>query len=401
MEMALSRMTQKTLTCDQYLDKMKEILSGLTSGHEVAEDERVHLRAVFKQLLGFVVRQQQADIRAGVKDDNALQTALAENDQLSRQKHVQLRQHVARIGHLKQKITNTSSITDQALYTHTLAFLEDIAADDEFKWDLHIVSHWYNAITKTRKAGNACQHRSGMADEQPTEITHSLGVHREPRELSGSNAIVTSPSNVVYVPPDVSNDVAAARKTVDVGAERHGQQSLVAELDSFVKDISVHLLDRLENFHEQIAVLRQNHRASYSVEMDKVLAALADVASVGDVACIKKDILHLELVGNQAFVSTIVDKTQEKYERALHLPQKHAWAILLERVKALRHAYSVGIDLLQQQTIDLVRALDRDIDSIMVRTAQLDTAVQSLDNDNTRLRVREALDDLVSRISPQ
>lgn len=393
MEMALSRMTQKTLACDQYLDKMKDILSSLTSGHEVAEDERVRLRALFKQLLGFLGRQQQADMSAGVKDDDTFRAALRENDRLSGQKHVQLRQHVARISHLKQKIAKTSNMTDQSLYTHALAFLEDMAADDEFKWDLHIMSHWYDAITKTREVDNACQHRSGVSDEQSKEITNLLGEHRKPHELSGSNAIITSPSNVVDVPPDKSNDMPATQD---------GQQSLVAELDSFVKEISVHLSDRLEKYQQQIAVLRQNHRASYSVEMDKVLAAVADVPQVADVACIKEDILHVEVVGDRTFISTIVDKTQEKYERVLHLPQKkHAWAILLERVKALRDAYLVGIDLLQQQTVDLANALDRDIDSVMVRTAQLDTAVQSFADDSIRLRVRRALDDLVSRISSQ
>lgn len=431
MERALSHMTQKTWTCDQYLDKMTEILASLTGGREVAEDEKVHLRATFKQLLGFLVRQKQADISAGVTADNTLQNELRENDRLSRQKHVQLGQHVAKISHLKKQITKTGSIVDRALYTHTLAFLEDIAADDEFKWELHIMSHWYNAVTRSRKVGNACQHLSGAddnKDDRPrsTEATDSLGEHHDrPR----SSAVATSayipkqgdwsPSNIVSVPPgghhdshersrstEVSNDVPRehSRKSDDVGANQESQQSLVSELDSFVTEISVHLSDRLEEFQQQMAVLRQKHRASYKVEMDNTLAAVAavaDVASVADVACIKEDISHVELVGNRTFISTIVDKTQEKYERASHLPQKHAWAILLERVKALRDAYSVGIDLLQRQTVDLASALDQDIDTVMVRTAQLDTTVHSIEGDGISLRVRRALDDLVSRISPQ
>lgn len=266
--------------CNRYLQEMTELLSKMTS-HEAAEKERVHLRGLFKQLHGLLLKQQQCEVSdAG---------ALRENDQLLLQKQSCIEQHVARMNHLKKKITNTSNNSEyRTLYTDILAFLEDMAANEECEWDLRIMSRWCNAP----KASVVLESQTG-ATKQPT--------HLDPRSQA--------------------YDVSGVK-----------QEEVVTE------EVNERLSTGLADIH----VLSRHHHASYMSEVDQTLAVVARVTALAgsEVALIERDILRLKAGGDPVIISAIVDKTQEKYERAQQRPERDSWGLLLERVKALRDFYS-------------------------------------------------------------
>lgn len=343
----------------QHLDEMATTLSSLTSRADQAESERIQLRSLFKQLLGLLLVQQKNDI-SNARTDHQLSSSLAdaqrENASLVGQKRLCIERRVTKMNHVRGKLKGANSSEDRTRYEHILAVMEEMAADEECKWDLDIMSHWFETFT-------------------------------EPRAKCVSDG--GSPA---------SEDAAGGSE--EAGSEDNTQSLVVRALELYSTEVRDHLSRRLKEVQDEMSTLRRRHRASYMDDVERTLSTIAKVESLADVASIKEDVLQLRQldldVNTQYVICTIVDKTQEKYERAA---QKPSWDALLLRITEFRDSNEKRNDGLLRAILELTTAMNREIDAVAASTEELSRGIDALESEETRRHAQTAVEDLTTRLS--
>lgn len=220
--------------CKQYLDDMATTFSSLTSRAEKAEAERLHATTkLFQAAAGASIN----DINAALTDQqlsNVLTDAQRENASLLDQKRLCIERHVANINHIRRKLRGTNSGEDRARYEDILAVMEDMAVDDECKWDLDKMSHWFDSFMKPSAK---CVKVNAVANSShvPQHVLQT-----------------PEPTHVPSARP------GAPQKTIGVGdSEPELQESMVVRaLELYGEEVRDHLSLKLTQVQEEIATLR-------------------------------------------------------------------------------------------------------------------------------------------------
>ena len=373
----------------QYLDQMATTLSSLTSRADQAENDRIQLQSLFKQLLGLLLMQQRKDINTAAGTDHQLGTLLAEaqreNASLMDQKRRCMESRVAKMTHVRGRLAaSANSNEDRTRYEYILTAMEDMAADEQCKWDFDIMSHWFEAFTKP------CTKCVSAAN---------VGEARGDRELGAASADAANVSEAKGE-GELGAASADAVNVGEAGAQDSTQSLVVRALELYSAEVRDHLSLRLKEVQDEISTLRHRHHASYMDDVERTLSALADIESSADVASIKEDVLRLRQlhldVNTQYVICTIVDKTQEKYERAAHKP---SWDALLLRITEFRDSNKKRNDCLLQAIIKLTTTMNRDIDAAMASTDELSRRMDALESEETRRNAQAAVQNLTTRLA--
>ena len=346
----------------QYLQEMATTLSSLTN--RVDQNDRIKLRSYFKQLLGLLLTQQKSDIitaRADHQLSKLLTNAQRENASLMAQKRLGVERRVAKISHVRDKLTSAKNEEDRTKYQHILAVLEDMAADEECKWDLDIMSHWFEAFTKPCVK---CVRVDKVGESQASRPSTD--------EVWDSEA--PEPEDTTHSPA-------------------------VRALELYSSEVRGHLSLRLKEVDNEISILHRRHHASYMDDVESTLSAIANIESLADVASIKDDVLQLRQlhldINTQYVICTIVDKTREKYERAAQ--KSKGWDALLLRITEFRDSNEKRNDGLLEAVLKLTSTINREIDIVMAGMQHLGRGIDTLESAETRRRAQTIVQDLTVR----
>lgn len=135
----------------QYLNKMSTLLSSMESKTAVEESERTELRASFNDLRNLLQKQQESDTNYDHRDDSVkemLAQALREHDNMSNQRQACIHGHVDKLKLLKGKLQRATTKEERVVFQNIISFLEESSEQDISKWDLNIMSKWYDNFVK-------------------------------------------------------------------------------------------------------------------------------------------------------------------------------------------------------------------------------------------------------------
>jgi len=371
----------------QHLDDMATTLSTLTNRHEQATIDRAQLRSFFKQLHGILLAQQENDITAARSDpqlSKLVTDARGHNASLLAQKRECIERHTAKINHMRKKIATTSGHQDRARFEEILSVMEELAADEACKWDMDIMSHWFNSYTKPSVEGSTIHNTETAVETAVETVADKTKTQTAVEDSAGGNRV-----QVANPKPN----------TADTGEHK---SLIVRALELYADEVTDPLSRRLTEVQREISTLLRYHHEAFVADVDSTLSVLARMQAVPNVGSITEDVSQLKQlqidVNTQNVISTIVDKAEEQFERSKQV-DKESWQTLLLRAEAFRDSNASRNDKLLTGTLELTATMNRVIDTVVARTEELSLGIDALQSEETRHHVRKTVNDLIATLN--
>lgn len=169
----------------RYLDEMTTLQSTLGEQSTATEEERFRARDSFAQIRSILRKQQQNDIeraRTHTNLDDLAEAAVRGGEQLEREKRLYLKKKVDTMNLIKNNISTTDNSESRQWQEEVLRHLENIATAAESRFDLQIMSHWFNTFTrpslerKPEKKITVAPAVQGVDVPDPTEQESAINV---------------------------------------------------------------------------------------------------------------------------------------------------------------------------------------------------------------------------------
>lgn len=350
-------MQDTTVRCTRHLHRMSELVQTLRTAPEC---DRLRALGSIKELMGILTRQKSTD------EGNAHIDVKRANSQLVSQKHACSRENESRMKHLRKKIATATTHDDRLSLEEALQTLENLSVDDECKWDVDIMSHWFNAF-KHQKA-DSDGHVKHLKEKPPAKPVQSTSIAAPP---SGDDSAATA---AVTVSPLVSRVMQAYDREVILFVDR-----------------------QLERVETEIESLRKQHVQAYLSDVDNTLSVIGTVAAYIDVAAIKAMVVAARTGSG---LGTLVDTVRQQYERDPDKSNREWWNMLIKSVTVLRDFNYKRTTLLSERTKLVVQHMDDHMDALIANARAVATTASTLQNKDTRLYVAGVIDDIVRRLHP-
>lgn len=367
--------------CIKHLHRMSELAQALQAA---PEEDRLRSLSSFKELVGLLARQKAIDER------NAGADVKRANAQMVSQKRACSIGNESRIKHLRQKIATTATIDDRLPLEEVLQTLENLSVDDECKWDVNIMTHWFNAFKDQREEEPASTPAADAAGpDTSVAVPPSTGVPGEEEEEEDLEV-----DDISTPEPE-----AVAPSTGVPGETEEGTVSSV--MQAYDSEVVRFVTGQLLRAEAEIESLRKQHLASFSSDIDNTLRVIATVASNIDVAEIKAKVLAARSDGrNQtdSALGTLLDTVQQQFERDPDESNREWWHMLIKSVTVLRDFNYKRNALLSERTKLVVQDMDDQRDAIVARSKAIARSASTLRNKDTRLYVAGIVDDIVRRL---
>jgi len=207
----------------RYLDEMTTLQSTLGEQSTATEEDRFRARDSFVQMLSILRKQRESDIeraRTHTNLDDLAEAAVRGGAQLENEKRLCLKTKVDTMNLVKNNISTAENSESRQGYEEVLRHLENIATAAESRWDLEIMSHWYNTFT-----------RPSLERKPEKKSTTAVPVQKA----------VTATQQVEPDPPDLVRefDTEARQQLLTklADAERLVAAAIDAHRDGFMKDL--------------------------------------------------------------------------------------------------------------------------------------------------------------------
>lgn len=400
--------------CILYLDRMTELLAVLETA---AEEERLHVLNKFKELLALLSRQKAVDEAKTHPDSRPLADATRAIAQMVSQKNACLKGGEKRIKHLREKITGTTSADDRLALEEILHMLENLSTDDECKWDVDIMTHWFKTFNAYKDQREEEQPPStDIPGEKQTPSRQgcllfaapdtagldtsiaappSTDIPGEEEENEGTLAPSTpAPDTAIAVPPSTGTQS-------EVGPTAEPPDSVASVMQAYESEVIRFVTSQLLRAETEIESLRKQHLASYLSDIDNTLRVIATVASNIDVAAIKAMVLAARSDGRSQTgiaLGTLLDTVQQQFERDPDESNREWWHMLIKSVTVLRDFNYKRNALLSERTKLVVQDVDEQRYAIVARAKAIARSASTLHNKDTRLYVAGVVDDIVRRL---
>lgn len=217
----------------RYLDKMTTLQSTLGEQSTATEEERFRARDSFTEMLNILQRQKQSDIehaRTHTDLDDLVEAAVEGSAQLESEKRLCLKKKVDIMNLIKNNISTTDNSEGRQWQEEVLRHLENIATAAESRFDLQIMSHWFNTFTRPSLQRKPEKKTTAAAAKQNT----ATDTFREEKATDLATQQIDDINTVVL------NFDAEARQQLSAtlaSAERLIKEATDAHRHSFIKDL--------------------------------------------------------------------------------------------------------------------------------------------------------------------
>lgn len=342
--------------CIEHLRRVSELVNSLEAA---PESDRLRALGSFKELMGLLATQKAID------EGNANVDVKRASARLASQKHSCSRENESRIKHLRKKIATTATLADRLSLEEVLRTLENLSIDDECKWDVNIMRHWFDSFK----------------DQKPVREGTVVDTHVRAEPTVTDTHVKAEPRDAAIVAEGVSPLVSSAMQEYDREVMRFVARQLL----------------RVET---EIESLRKQHLQAYLSDVDNTLGVIETVASSIDAAAIKAKVLAARSDAGGSALGTLLDTVQQQYERDSDELNREWWRMLIKSVTVLRDFNYKRNTLLSERTKLVVQDMDDSRDAIVAGAMAVAKNASTLQNKNTRLYVAGVIDDVVRRLRP-
>ena len=364
--------------CIEHLRRVSELVNSLEAA---PESDRLRALGSFKELMGLLATQKAID------EGNANVDVKRASARLASQKHSCSRENESRIKHLRKKIATTATLADRLSLEEVLRTLENLSIDDECKWDVNIMRHWFDSFKDQKPVREGTVVDTHVRAEPTVTDTH---VRAEP---------TVTDTHVKAEPTVTDTHVRAESRDAAIVAE--GVSPLVSSaMQEYDREVMRFVARQLLRVETEIESLRKQHLQAYLSDVDNTLGVIETVASSIDAAAIKAKVLAARSDAGGSALGTLLDTVQQQYERDSDELNREWWRMLIKSVTVLRDFNYKRNTLLSERTKLVVQDMDDSRDAIVAGAMAVAKNASTLQNKNTRLYVAGVIDDVVRRLRP-